>query len=71
MSSSEDKETPSPVPPKVKGTSAKGRSTKGRSLQSFKIKPKPKKKEPKDKEKDFVEIGKEHTTTILIYVFLT
>ena len=63
MHSSAELATPVSVRPKLKGSSHKSRSTKGRLS---KLKPK---KEPK--EKDLVQIGKEHTTTILIYVFLT
>ena len=66
MDSSRPSEAPSPIPPKLKG-----RSTK-QPLQSKPkpLDPKPKKKAPHDKEKE-VEEGKEHTNTILIYVFLT
>ena len=70
MDSSRPSEGPSPIPPKVKGRSTL-RSTK-QPLQSKPkpLDPKPKKKAPHDKEKE-VEEGKEHTNTILIYVFLT
>ena len=65
MDSSRPSEGPSPIPPKPKG-----RPTK-QPLQSKRkaLDPKPKKKAPHGKEKELEE-GKEHTTSILIYVFL-
>ena len=77
MDSSRPSEGPSPIPPSPchhqhhsADEEEEGRPTK-QPLQSKRkaLDPKPKKKAPHGKEKELEE-GKEHTTSILIYVFL-